>query len=496
MRLRCLCIRLVPRGHRTALLCAALLSASACAAGDPSPDPSPGGLGSILTARAATQPSQNPPEVVILSMDQAVQRALKESPALASARAVIEQDQAEVDQARAFQYPSLTGRTQAAKQVMRILRKISAPREPGVPAHTHRILIEKSFTRSLALSAGYNVDLFGQVRDGIRIAGYSYQESQENYQVLQNQLVATVQWAYLNALRAQDLAMVARDAVESAQGQQRSAQSRVQSGAGQELDVVRASVQAANLQQFLVIAQANDRHALGNLARLLRLDPNTQLRLLPVSQAPHEEEATLPAARDALPQTLDATLAEAFHGRRELAAAESSIRKAQEQVRLGRKGYLPSLSFGGTLMYNPDRYDTEQGFWRVEANLNIPLWDGGQTRARIRGAEAQVNVARAQLQEAQDAVAEDVERALNNLQEAGERRKTAAANTAQAREALQRGQAQYAAGHATYADVSQIQLSLSQARTNEVNATYDYLVAAVELNRSLGRYVSAPRPVP
>jgi outer membrane protein len=434
---------------------------------------------------------------------------LKESPALAVARAEIEQDEAGVEQARAFLWPSLTGSAQATKQETQFLRKVSPPPEAGEPRHTHRILIEKSFARSLVLTGGYNIDLFGRVRDGIRVAGYSLQERHENYRALQNQLVAAVQRAYLNALRTQDLATVARDAVDTAQGQQRSAQSRVQAGAGQNLDavhldVVRASVDAANLQQSLVSAQANGRQALANLARLLRLDPKAELRLLPVSLAPQGEAAVLPAGREAPPQTLDAALAEAFHGRRELAAAESSLRSAQQQVRVERKGYLPNLSLNVYLMHNPDRFDRERESWSVGANLTIPIWDGGKTRAGIRGAEARVDSARAQAQEARDAVTEDIEQALNNLEEASERRKTAAVNTARARETLQRGQAQYAAGAATHADLGQIQFAdlgqiqfwLSQARTNEVNAAYDYLVAAVELNRSLGRYVSAPRPVP
>jgi outer membrane protein len=492
MRLPWQCTRPVRRGHRAVALCAALLSATACAAGDPSP----GGHGAILTAQAAAQPSQNPPEVVVLSMDQAVQRVLKESPALAVARAEIEQAEAGVDQALAYQQPSLTWSAQATKQETQFLRKVSPPREAGVPRHTHRILIEKSFARSLVLSGGYNIDLFGRVRDGIRVAGYSLQESHENYRALQNQLVAAVQRAYLNALRAQDLATVARDAVDTAQGQQRSAQSRVQAGAGQELDVVRASVDAANLQQSLVSAQANGRQALANLARLLRLDPKAELRLLPVSLAPQGEAAVLPAGREAPPQTLDASLVEAFHGRPEVAAAESSLRSAQEQVRVERKGYLPNLSLNAYLMHNPDRFDREQESWSVGANLTIPIWDGGKTRAGIRGAEARVDSARAQVQEARDAVTEDIEQVLNNLQEASELRKTAAINTAQAQEALQRGQAQYTAGQTTHADLSQIQYFLIQARTHEVNAAYDFLVAVVELNRSLGRYVSAPRPLP
>jgi outer membrane protein len=459
-------------------------------------------------------PSQNPPEAIVLSMDQAVQRALKESPALASARAEIEQAEAGVDQAEVYRQPTLTAGAQTTRQETRYLRKVSTPPEPGVAPHTHRITLEESTARNLTVSGGYNIDLFGRVRDGVRIAGYSVKESRENYQALQNQLVATVQSAYLNALRAQDLASVARDAVETAQGQQRSAQSRLQAGAGEDLDVVRASVETANLQQRLVSVQANDRQALANLARLLRLDPKTQLRLIPVSLPPQGESlAVLPAlnalrganaapagrpvasgAPDAPTPTLDTALAEAFRARPEVAAAESSIRMAQAQVSVGRKGYLPNLSLNGNLMYNPDRYDMEQGFWSVGANLTFPIWDGGQTRARIRGAEAQVHAARARLTEAKDTVTEDVTQALNNLQEASERHKTAAVNTLQARQALQSGQTQYAAGQANHADLSQIQSSLIQARTNEVNATYDYLVAVVELKRSLGYYLSASSP--
>ena len=46
----------------------------------------------------------------------------------------------------------------------------------------------------------------------------------------------------------------------------------------------------------------------------------------------------------------------------------------------------------------------------------------------------------------------------------------------------------YTAGLAPNVEVTDAEAALTQARTNEVNAAYDYLSALANLNRSLGRY--------
>jgi outer membrane protein len=81
-----------------------------------------------------------------------------------------------------------------------------------------------------------------------------------------------------------------------------------------------------------------------------------------------------------------------------------------------------------------------------------------------------------------------VRTALVDLEEATERRRAASANTAQAREALRIAPVRYTAGLAPNVEVTDAQVALTQARSNEVNAAYDYLAALANLNRGLGRY--------
>ncbi|MBM3457628.1 MAG: TolC family protein [Armatimonadetes bacterium] len=134
--------------------------------------------------------------------------------------------------------------------------------------------------------------------------------------------------------------------------------------------------------------------------------------------------------------------------------------------------------------------------YSLVANLTIPLWDGGVSRARTQQARAEVEQADAQMRTARLQVEEEVRRSWTDQQEAVERRRAAAANTLQAREALRIARVRYEAGLAQNVEVTDAQVALTQARTNEVNAAYDYLAAAANLNRSLGRYVGLSADTP
>ena len=121
----------------------------------------------------------------------------------------------------------------------------------------------------------------------------------------------------------------------------------------------------------------------------------------------------------------------------------------------------------------------------------MPLFDAGLTRARTRQARADLQTASSQLRAARNTVAEEVKQTLIDMEEARERRVSAAANSRQAREALRIARVRYNAGLAPNVEVTDAEAALTQARSNEVNAGYDYLAALANLNRSLGRYASS-----
>jgi outer membrane protein TolC len=170
--------------------------------------------------------------------------------------------------------------------------------------------------------------------------------------------------------------------------------------------------------------------------------------------------------------------------------AEENLRQNRARIAFARRERRPELSVTGAYTLTPDAggFAAQDDQWRLGASLSMNLFDAGAIRSRIRQAQAQEDAAQAQLELVQQQVALDVRTALLNLREAQERRATTAANVQQAQEALRISQVRYKAGVATNVEVTDAQVALTEAQTNQVNAEYDYLNAQAALARALGRY--------
>ncbi|OPZ71293.1 MAG: outer membrane channel protein [Verrucomicrobia bacterium ADurb.Bin474] len=84
------------------------------------------------------------------------------------------------------------------------------------------------------------------------------------------------------------------------------------------------------------------------------------------------------------------------------------------------------------------------------------------------------------------AVELEVRRAVSSLQEALELTESARKVVDQAEEALRLADARYNAGSATQLDVLQTRVALTQARTNQHEANYSYLIAESALRKAVG----------
>jgi outer membrane protein TolC len=131
--------------------------------------------------------------------------------------------------------------------------------------------------------------------------------------------------------------------------------------------------------------------------------------------------------------------------------------------------------------------------WQVGVGATLDVFDAGLIRSRVHEAEGARDSAAAALEQARQSVALDVRTALSTLRQAQVNRQTTAANVQQAQEALRIAQVRYRAGVATSVEVTDAQVALTQAQTNQVNAEYDYLDAQAALARAIGRYAPAVR---
>lgn len=465
------------------------------------------GLPAVAAPPPEEPPGRPPREVRLLTLDSAVREALGRSPTLQAAAADVRRAAALVTEARALRNPRFDATVRGTVRGPNPSFDITLPpAQPGGPTRRQTIEFGRTFTRNFAVGGSYDPDPFGRLRLGRQGAGESLQAVVESYYAAQNELVFAVQQLYLGALRQKELVQVAREAVQASQEQLRVAEANRRAGLAADYDVLRARVQVENNLQSLRTAEAAQSRTLTALGRLLSLEPEQPLELAPVALPPDpvpvavetaddvlaREESAVPAPLSAgrLPRSLRQGLDEAFSRRPEVARADWARRAAETQVRIQRRGNSPTLALSFSLNFDPDQtgFAVEEKTYSLVANLSIPIWDGGLTRARTRQAEAEADAARARARQAREEVVEDVRTALVDLRDALDRRRTAGANTVEAREALRIARVRFQAGIGSTVEVADAESALTRARTNEVNAAYDALEALAGLNRALGRY--------
>jgi outer membrane protein TolC len=162
--------------------------------------------------------------------------------------------------------------------------------------------------------------------------------------------------------------------------------------------------------------------------------------------------------------------------------ALAEIRKATEQ------GNLPSLALGVTFQDNIDA----QGFGTRPyqtvgtLTLNFPIYDSGQTRARVKEARQDEETAKLQYQQLLLGISLDVRQSYANLLNTRAKLDVANDQATTAREALRLAKLKLDQGEGIYLEVLTAQSSLTQAEQGQVSARYDFLQAVADLQHAVG----------
>ena len=331
-----------------------------------------------------------------------------------------------------------------------------------------------TYTPQVGASLSVPLDFSRQLRYGKDIATYQYQSQYLAMVSAAEQLVLSVKSAYFDLLRAVGQRNVAQAAVDNAQAQLTQTKARFDAGTIPAFDVTSAEVNLVNLQQQLLVADNQVRIAQTTLNRVLGIDVNTPIQIRGVD---------IPVTNDAI--DIPHRIQEAYARRPEVQTAQLGITQSQTTVDLQKSGRIPTMNISAGPTYNFNSSGINPGLsWQVGINASVPLYDGGQIRAKVRQAKADVQTSQETLYQTQLAVAQDVRTAALNVQQAAERTKTTARAVNLAEEALNLAKLRYGAGLAVLVEVTNAETQLTQARNNAVNALYDYAVAPAQLQRA------------
>lgn len=322
--------------------------------------------------------------------------------------------------------------------------------------------------------------------------------------------------AYLAAQLAERLVAIQGSNLVLAEARVRQAEQFEQGGRGSRYDVLRARVERSNLEPTLIQARGSREVALQELRRLTNLPPEQPLRL-----STELDPAAVRAAAEAMAGAalVDSAALEALP---EVRAARLRARAGDATARAANAALLPTVSvnlvqgyqafpLNWTIPVRPggldpvecpdgspaDRVCTQQnGGWfsdrSLQLALNWPVWDGNRARNDLRQVRAQAAIADLQAVQAAENARAAAARTRTEMETARATFDAVRQTVAEAEEAFRLASLRYARGLGTQLEVSDAQLALLTARTNEARATYDLYLATAELARALGRPLPTP----
>ena len=400
-----------------------------------------------------------------ITLAQAVNIAVAKSPVLASARGSEALSSAQVDLARVPSLPNLSGTGTTT-------HTNSQPGSVGGTGGTGGTFARggASFTQN-SLTANLRQLIFdgGKVAAQIRAAHENQQGSVAAYRRNLQTVTFNVANAYYNALAAQRATHLAAQVVEQNQVQENLVLAQIRAGTAARSDLSTAQLPTAQARVALVKAQGTELSAYATFANTLGLAANANVR--PIDDTPSNPTATL---LQAPLLAYDTAFARAIAMRPDYDAASRTVNAAQESLKAARLGLFPVLTGNGS--YGTSSTNVTGGDYRnsnsVGAAISIPLFDQGQTKASREQAQAQLDIAAANLDTARLGIGLNVQQALVNLVSAQAAVQQAQAELTKAQDVLRATQAQYKAGVTTLPLLLNAQVGITQAQTDQLNAIY------------------------
>ncbi len=395
-----------------------------------------------------------------LSLDEAVEIALRRSPELEQARAELQR--AEQDRLGAYGtfLPDVSlgyGYTNSST---------------GRLDPTNQAITRTSYS----LQLGGSLDLFTGLRrvHDLDAAKRRVDAREEGYREQRYATVESVTRAYLDAVAAAELVRVEEARLRRQRDQLRFVRNQVEVGRATRSDVLRSEVELNNARLALLQAENDARDATFRLSAAV----GVEARVAPAPGA-SLEAPTLERDRDELVRA-------ALEAAPALERARAQTRAARSEVESARSSYLPNLTLSGGWAWQNSEYPPANRSWSVSLSGRYPLFNGFRRETQLFRAETQVRLAEARERATELGIRADVDAAYSTVEAARAGIRLAERSVELTREDLQVTRERFRLGLATILDLQTAQINLQEAEADLVRRRYDLRAGIARLESLLG----------
>jgi len=421
----------------------------------------------VCAASSAAQEGEPAAPVERLTLEQAIERAIKVMPPTIQAEGNVRAAEAGERSALGSYLPRLSASAGTSLSPgTRVGSGVGTTIGSG---------INDSYRAGLSLS----YDIFTGGRRGAEKAQAEAQTANAEAGLIEQTHAVTLstRQAFYDVLRADETIRAAESRAARAREAYDAAAQRQRLGTATQSDVLRAQIEVNAAREAMLTASTQKTNAMYALGRLVG------------ANGPVAAEGQIALEPEPLSLSSDEVVRLAVEKSPAVLASRANAVAADKGVDAAKSQYLPSLSLSAGYDWANRNAALTGGDtnWSLGVGLSFPIFNGFQREESVERARIQEEVARALASDAERLARANAQSALANLTLAEERIRINADAVEAAREDLRVNRERYSVGASTILDVLTSQSSLVEAENALIGARYDYQIARAQLEALLGR---------
>jgi len=338
-------------------------------------------------------------------------------------------------------------------------------------------------------SATATLDLRQKIFDGAAIAGIRAASvvrkmSDESYRNTESAVVADIKQSYFDALISRDRLKLIRQSIERWELARKDTRAMFRQGVAADIDTLQAYLSVENLRPDLIQAENLVGISMTRLKNAMGISADSEVTLTGKLEVP-------PAA---YPADIASAYREALQSRPDLRQLELQVAAEDQKVFAARAERFPVLSAFGQLetqsAFNDDVALSDSN-WPVSSSVglqvSLPIFTGFRISSRVEQARISRLQAMTRYADLKASIRTEVEVRLSAFREAQKRIEVQSKTISVAERSYRISQLRFREGIGSRLELNDAELQLNRAKTNYLQAVYDYMTASVQLDRALGR---------
>lgn len=327
---------------------------------------------------------------------------------------------------------------------------------------------------SVGISTNYLISNFGRFEDQKKIAWMSYILAKMDEERLLSELYENVSSSYLTTLELEGVYIVARSSVILRQEQMEIAKAKFEEGISPKYDMLTSLVSLKNAEQSLITAKKSRDLSKSNLVKMMGMSQTETINILkPIYISLESYE-------------LEDAISLGYEKRIEMSQTDLQIKIAQANIDLISKGMSPSLYWVNSYLRQNENALKKDYAFSSSINFNIPIFDGGATKARKNEAKEALKQAELSKESLERNIALQIKDALLQVEESKQKLVTAEATIDMAKEAYSISMLRYKENVGTYLELDDSTTGYLNALSSLASAYCDYEKTKINLLYSLG----------